>query len=60
MNNMERAPYSQTPKQAVVLLTSSFTYVRDWINKRPFKNEPNARLICDLCTDAPIRPETIL
>ena len=27
-----------------ILLTSSFTYVRDWINKHPFKNEPNARL----------------
>ena len=22
-----------------ILLTSSFTYVRDWINKHPFKNE---------------------
>ena len=33
-----------------ILLTSSFTYVRDWINKHPFKNEPNARLICNLYT----------
>jgi integrase/recombinase XerD len=42
-----------------ILLTSSFTYVRDLINKHPFKNEPNARLICNLHTGAPIKPETI-
>jgi integrase/recombinase XerD len=42
-----------------ILLTSSFTYVRDWINKHPFKNEANARLICNLYTGAPIRPQTI-
>jgi hypothetical protein len=42
-----------------ILLTSSFTYVRDWINKHPFKNEPNARLICNLNNGAPIKPDTI-
>ncbi len=42
-----------------ILLTSSFTYVRDWINKHPFKNEPNARLICNLYTGAPVRPQVI-
>lgn len=42
-----------------ILLTSSFTYVRDWINKHPFKNEPNTRLICNLSTGAPIRSEAI-
>ncbi|MGA9152012.1 MAG: hypothetical protein WBZ36_15650, partial [Candidatus Nitrosopolaris sp.] len=42
-----------------ILLTSSFTYVRDWINKHPFKNEPNARLICNLYTGAPIKSEAI-
>jgi integrase/recombinase XerD len=41
------------------LLTSSFTYVRDWINKHPFKNEPNARLICNLANGAPLRSEAI-
>jgi integrase/recombinase XerD len=41
------------------LLRSSFTYVRDWINKHPFKNEPNARLICNLYTGAPVMPEAI-
>jgi integrase/recombinase XerD len=42
-----------------ILLISSFTYVRDWINRHPFKNEPNARLICNLYTGAPITPKAI-
>jgi integrase/recombinase XerD len=42
-----------------ILLTSSFTYVRDWINKHPFKNEPDARLICNLHTGAPVMPDTV-
>ncbi|MGB8936679.1 MAG: hypothetical protein WCC17_16420, partial [Candidatus Nitrosopolaris sp.] len=42
-----------------ILLISSFTYVRDWINKHPFKNEPDARLICNLYTGAPLRPNAI-
>ena len=40
------------------LLTFSFPYVRDWLNEHPFKNEPNARLICNLLTGAPIGPES--
>jgi len=42
-----------------ILLTSSFTYVRDWINKHPFKNEPNARLICNLINGAPVKSDRI-
>jgi integrase/recombinase XerD len=38
-----------------ILLTSSFTYVRDWLNRHPYKNEPNARLICSLINGAPIK-----
>ena len=41
------------------LLRSSFTYVRDWINRHPFKNEPNARLICNLVNGAPVTSQTI-
>lgn len=41
------------------LLRSSFTYVRDWINKHPFKNEPNARLICSLVNGAPVTSQAI-
>ncbi|MGA9152043.1 MAG: hypothetical protein WBZ36_15815 [Candidatus Nitrosopolaris sp.] len=40
-------------------MTSSFTYVRDWINKHPFKNEPNARLICSLVNGTPITSQTV-
>jgi integrase/recombinase XerD len=42
-----------------ILLTSSFTYVRDWINNHPFKNEPDAKLICNLYTGAPVTPQTV-
>jgi integrase/recombinase XerD len=42
-----------------VLLTCSFPYVRDWLNKHPFRNEPNARLICNIMTGAPVNPEAM-
>ena len=42
-----------------MLLTCSFPYVRDLLNEHPFRNEPNARLICNLNTGAPIKPEAI-
>ena len=38
-----------------ILLTLSFPYVRDWLNEHPFKNEPNASLICSLVTGSTIR-----
>ena len=60
MNNTESVIPSNTKTGGgPFLLRSSFTYVRDWINKHPFKNEPNARLICNLYTGAPVRPEAI-
>ncbi len=42
-----------------ILLTTSFPYIRDWINKHPLKNEPGARLICNLINGKPVRPEVI-
>jgi hypothetical protein len=42
-----------------ILLTCSFPYVRDWLNKHPFRNEPNARLICSLINGAPVNPEAM-
>jgi hypothetical protein len=42
-----------------ILLTCSFPYVRDWLNEHPFRNEPDARLICNINTGAPINPEAI-
>ena len=32
---------------------------RDWLNEHPFKNEPNARLVCNLHTGAQIKPNAI-
>jgi ribosomal protein S27AE len=40
-----------------ILLTASFPYVRDWLNLHPLKDVPNARLICDLNTGRPIKPD---
>jgi integrase/recombinase XerD len=37
----------------------SFPFVRDWFNQHPFKNEPKARLVCNLRNGAPIKPKAI-
>lgn len=37
----------------------SFPYVRDWLNEHPFRNEPNAWLICNLHTGAPLKPKAL-
>ena len=42
-----------------ILLTSSFTYIRDWINRHPFKNEPNVKLICSLVNGASVTSQLI-
>jgi integrase/recombinase XerD len=42
-----------------ILLTCSFPYVRDWLNEHPFKNTPEARLICNLRTGSPVGPEAM-
>jgi hypothetical protein len=34
-------------------------YVRDWLNEHPFRNEPDARLICNLQTGAPVTPDAL-
>lgn len=41
------------------MLTLSFPYVRDWLNEHPFKNESDARLICNLRNGSPISPKTL-
>jgi hypothetical protein len=43
-------PHEAKTGSGPILLTSSFPYVRDWLNEHPFRNEPNARLICNLQT----------
>lgn len=52
-------PHDAKTGSGPMLLTFSFPYVRDWINEHPFRNEPNARLICNLFTGSSIRPDQI-
>lgn len=50
-------PYEAKTGSGPILLTFSFPYVRDWLNEHPFKNSPDSRVICNLITGAPIRPD---
>jgi integrase/recombinase XerD len=52
-------PFESKTGTGPILLTTSFPYVRDWLNFHPFKNEPNAKLICNLHNGAPIKPEAL-
>jgi integrase/recombinase XerD len=52
-------PHEAKTGSGPILLTMSFPYVRDWINEHPFKNTPDAYLICNLMTGAPIKPEAM-
>jgi integrase/recombinase XerD len=61
---LERYAEGEIPLQAKtgsgpIHLTFSFPYVRDWLNEHPFRNTPDARLICNLINGAPIRPEAL-
>lgn len=47
-------PHQAKTGSGPILLTISFPYVRDWLNEHPFKNEPDARLICNLNNGAKI------
>jgi integrase/recombinase XerD len=52
-------PYQAKTGSGPILLTFSFPYVRDWLNEHPFRNTPEARLICSLNNGAPIKPEAL-
>jgi integrase/recombinase XerD len=52
-------PHEAKTGSGPVLLTCSFPYVRDWLNEHPFKNEPNARLICNLQNGALVKPDSL-
>ena len=52
-------PYQAKTGSGPILLTFSFPYVRDWLNEHPFRNTPEARLICSLINGAPINPEAL-
>jgi integrase/recombinase XerD len=52
-------PHEAKTGTGLILLTYSFPYVRDWLNEHPFKNEPNARLICNLYNGSPITADSL-
>jgi len=52
-------PHQAKTGSGPFLLTFSFPYVRDWLNEHPFKNESDARLICNLRNGSPINPKTL-
>ncbi len=52
-------PYEAKTVSGPMLLTCSFPYIRDWLNEHPFRNNPEARLICNLHNGAPIKPESM-
>ena len=52
-------PHSTKTGGGPILLTFSFPYVRDWLNEHPFRNTPDARLICSLNNGSPIKPEAL-
>jgi hypothetical protein len=52
-------PYQAKTGSGPILLTCSFPYVRDWLNEHPFKNSPEASLICNLLNGSPIKPEAM-
>jgi integrase/recombinase XerD len=52
-------PHQAKTGSGPILLTCSFPYVRDYLNEHPFKNQPEARLICNLLTGAPVKAEAM-
>lgn len=52
-------PHEAKTGSGPILLTCSFPYVRDWLNEHPFRNSPDARLICNLMTGAPVGPDAM-
>ena len=52
-------PHEAKTGTGPILLTCSFPYVRDWLNEHPFRNEPNARLICNRYTGGAVKPEAM-
>ncbi len=52
-------PHEAKTGSGPILLTMSFPFVRDWINEHPFRNTPDANLICNIMTGAPIKPDAM-
>lgn len=47
-------PYQAKTGSGPLLLTISIPYVRDWLNEHHFRDEPDAKLICNLINGSPI------
>ena len=52
-------PHDAKTGSGPLLLTFSFPYVRDWLNDHPFRNELEARLICNQITGGPIKSDAM-
>src|SRR5581483_9789090 len=52
-------PHEAKTGSGPALLTCSFPFVRDWLNEHPFRDSPEARVICNLYTGAPVKPEAM-
>ncbi|MDN5847185.1 MAG: hypothetical protein L0H53_13035, partial [Candidatus Nitrosocosmicus sp.] len=52
-------PHEAKTGSGPLLLTLSFPYVRDWLNEHPFKNELDARLICNQITGGPVKSDAM-
>ena len=52
-------PYEDKTGLGHILLTLSFPYVRDCLNEHPYRNESNARLICNLWDGSPIGSDAL-
>jgi integrase/recombinase XerD len=52
-------PHESKTGSGPALLMCSFPYVRDWLNEHPFRNEPNAYVICNLTTGSAITADTL-
>jgi hypothetical protein len=52
-------PYNTKTGGGPILLTCSFPFVRDWLNLHPLKDDPEARVICNLYDGTPIGPDAM-
>jgi hypothetical protein len=52
-------PHESKTGSGPALLMCSFPYVRDWLNEHPFRNEPNANIICNVTTGSAITADTL-
>ena len=52
-------PHEAKTGSGPILLTFSFPYVRDWLNEHSFRNESNARLVCNLLNGSPLKSDAI-